>query len=88
MRAQDGITISPNAPIVLTVQVIVGSLLMLFALRKSGGWANLWYGHRPVVWFLLWLFVPELAVILIAVNAAVARRKSHKLPQDTARSHS
>src|SRR5450759_2163396 len=48
MRAQDGITISPNAPIVLTVPVIVGSLLMLFALRKSGGWANLWYGHRPV----------------------------------------
>jgi nitrogen fixation/metabolism regulation signal transduction histidine kinase len=72
------ITINPLAPIVLTVQVIIGGLLMLLALRNSGGWANLWYGHRPVTWFVLAIIVPELAVILIAVNAVVERRNSRK----------
>jgi hypothetical protein len=79
------ITINPLAPIVLTVQVIIGGLLMLFALRNSGGWANRWYGHRPVTWFVLAIIVPELAVILIAVNAVVERRNSRKETQHTSR---
>lgn len=40
-----------------------------------------WYGHRPVTWFVLALLVPELAVILIAVNAVAARRHSKKEKQ-------
>ncbi len=68
-------------PVLLAVLVVAAGSLMLFALRTSGGWANHWYGHRPVTWFVLALLVPELAVILIAVNAVAARRHSKKEKQ-------
>jgi len=69
------------SPVLLVVLVVAAGSLMLFALRTSGGWANHWYGHRPVTWFVLALLVPELAVILIAVNAVAARRHSNKEKQ-------
>ena len=70
-------------PLALAVHVILGGLLMLFILRKSGGRANLWNGHRPVTWFVLAVTIPELALFLIAVNYA-AERKSKRAPQHTA----
>lgn len=69
-------------PVALAVHVILGGLLMLFILRESGGRANLWYGHRPVTWFVLAVTIPELALILIAVNYA-AERKSKREAQHT-----
>ena len=71
------ITINPFA---LAVHVILGGLLMLFILRKSGGRANLWYGHRPITWFVLAVTIPELALILVAANYA-AERKSKRETQ-------
>lgn len=68
-------------PVLLAMLVVAAISLMLFALRTSGGWANHWYGHRPVTWFVLALLLPELAVILIAVNAVAARRRSKKEKQ-------
>jgi hypothetical protein len=76
-----GITIHPLA---LAVHALLGGLLMLFALKASGGRTKLWYGHRPVTWFVLAVIVPELAVILIAVNAVAERRSSRKDTQHTA----
>ena len=73
------ITINPLA---LAVHVILGGLFMLFILRNPGGRANLWYGHRPVTWFVLAVTIPELALILIAVSYA-AERKSKREAQHT-----
>jgi hypothetical protein len=76
---------SPVNFVVLAVLVVAAGSLMLFALKKSGGWGNHWCGHRPVTWFVLALIVPELAVILIAIHAVAERRKSKRRTQRTAK---
>lgn len=72
------ITINPLA---LAVHVILGGLLLMFILRESGGRANRWYGHRPVTWFVLAVTIPELALILIAVNYAAERKSKREARQ-------
>jgi hypothetical protein len=59
-----------------------------YGARLCPGAPRLWYGHRPVTWLVSLVIVPELVVILIAVNAVAedaTQGKRRTSPQSEAR---